>query len=155
MSTTSLRPKNPRISNTPSRSCSEKPAFSSRSSHPFPSDKGAKHWIFSLDSERALDLPIYVHFNLYHSFLDGKKMSSYSLLALCGSLKSLVFSALMGLSSLSWCSAPPWWSECENPIDLFLNNPGTKGDFVSSLCRPIVSTFLFYQRLKFKGFILL
>ncbi|XP_031708226.1 junctional adhesion molecule 2A isoform X3 [Anarrhichthys ocellatus] len=52
MSTTSLRPKNPRTSNTPSPSCSEQPAFPPRTHQP--RDKGAKHQdslISVLDSE--------------------------------------------------------------------------------------------------------
>ncbi|KAM6892798.1 junctional adhesion molecule 2A isoform 3-T4 [Lycodopsis pacificus] len=54
MSTTSLRPKNPRTSNTPSPSCSEQPAFPPRTHQP--RDKGAKHQdslisVSSLDSE--------------------------------------------------------------------------------------------------------
>ncbi len=102
-----------------------------------PRDK-VPHWIlwfiFSLDSERALDLPIPANFNLPPPLLsDGlwwENVRGFFLLScFCcvGRLLSLTFSALMGLSPVTWHSAPPWWSDVEIPIDLSWTIRGTSG----------------------------
>lgn len=78
-----------------------------------------------LDSERALDLPIRANFNLFpppllpdgwcQANLQGFLLSCFAVYSPC----SLMSPALMGLSTVSRYSAPPWWSDVEPPLALF------------------------------------
>lgn len=82
---------------------------------------------FVSDSERALDLPIRANFNLYSSanpsgWLMSRKSARllYSGFAVYSPL-TLMSPAIMGLSTVSWYSASPWWSDVKFAVDLFFS----------------------------------